>query len=391
MPESNNHDSSSPETQASKTSSSSWPLNFLLFSILGPVAAALLLYQLDSFDPAPLPLHELTQPVAAAPTRNAHILKGLEFLGAGALPGPEDVAYDPKSGLIYTGCADGWVKRVTVSVSAADSVVENWVNTGGRPLGLAHGHNGELLVADTEKGLLRISEDGAVELLTDEAEGVKFKLTDCVDVAKDGMIYFTDASYKYRLKDFILDILEGRPHGRLLSYDPTTKETKVLIHDLYFANGVAVSPDQNYVIFCETAMRRCRKYYLQGEKRGSIENFIDNLPGTPDNIRYDGEGHYWIALATEITPSWNLAFRYPFIRKGLAIMEKYTAGRPNMEKNASVMAVNMEGEPIAHYSDPKLALISSGSKIGKYLYCGSIVYPYIIRFDLEQYPAHSTT
>ena len=92
------------------------------------------------------------------------------------------------------------------------------------------------------------------ELLTDEAEGVKFKLTDCVDVAKDGMIYFTDAANIYSLKDFILDVSDGRPHGRLLSYDPTTKETKVLLHDLYFANGVAVSPNQNYVIFCETVM-----------------------------------------------------------------------------------------------------------------------------------------
>lgn len=26
--------------------------------------------------------------------------------------------------------------------------------------------------------------------------------------------------------------------------------------------------------------------------------FVDNLPGFPDNIRYDGEGHYWIALAS---------------------------------------------------------------------------------------------
>ncbi|KAK9948369.1 hypothetical protein M0R45_003949 [Rubus argutus] len=74
------------------------------------------------------------------------------------------------------------------------------------------------------------------------------------------MIYFTDAANKYSLKDFILDVLEGRPHGRLLSYDPTIKETKVLLQDLYFANGVAVSPDQNYVIFCETVMTRCRKY-----------------------------------------------------------------------------------------------------------------------------------
>ena len=91
-------------------------------------------------------------------------------------------------------------------------------------------------------------------MLTDEAEGVKFKLTDCVDVANNGMIYFTDAANKYSLKDFILDVSDGRPHGRLLSYDPTTKETKVLLQDLYFANGVAVSPDQNYVIFCETVM-----------------------------------------------------------------------------------------------------------------------------------------
>lgn len=30
-----------------------------------------------------------------------------------------------------------------------------------------------------------------------------------------------------------------------------------------------------------------------------MEKFID-LPGPPDNIRLDGEGHYWIALAMVI-------------------------------------------------------------------------------------------
>ncbi|CAB4318297.1 unnamed protein product [Prunus armeniaca] len=240
-------------------------------------------------------------------------------------------------------------------------------------------------------GLLKISEDGTVELLTDEAEGVKFKLTDCVDVAQNGMLYFTDASHKYSLKDFTSDILGGRPHGRLTSYNPTTKETEVLVHNLYFANGVAVSPDQNFVVLCETVMRRCRKYYLQGSKKGSVENFIDHLPGFPDNIRYDGEGQYWIALATEVTPFWDLALRYPFIRKVLAIVKRCAAGRPHMEKNAGVLAVNLNGEPTAHYSDPELFLISSGIKIGNYLYCGSIVNPYIIRLDVHQHPALPTT
>lgn len=61
--------------------------------------------------------------------------------------GPEDLVYDSGSGVLYTGCADGWVKRVSVN----DSVVEDWVNTGGRPLGLALGLNGEIIVADANK------------------------------------------------------------------------------------------------------------------------------------------------------------------------------------------------------------------------------------------------
>ncbi|KAF3440859.1 hypothetical protein FNV43_RR19145 [Rhamnella rubrinervis] len=376
-----------PDPPSKKTS---WPFNFLVFFVIVPVSAALVLYQLDSFDPAPLPVHELVGPVATSPKRNERLLHGSELVGVGSLLAPEDVAYDSKSGLIYTGCMDGWIKRVTVNESATESLVENWVNTGGRPLGLAHGLNNQVIVADADKGLLSISEEGKVEVLTDEAEGVKFKLTDCVDIATDGIIYFTDASHKYSLKHFAFDILEGKPNGRLMSYDPTTKQTKVLLHDLYFANGIAVSPDQSYLIFCETTMRRCRKYHLQGRNKGSVDKFIDRLPGMPDNIRYDGEGLYWIALVTEITPFWNLAVRHPFIRKVLAIMDRYV-GRPQTEKNSGVFAVDLEGKPVAHYYDPGLSLLSTGIKIGNHLYCGSVVYPYIIRLNLEQHPAQPTS
>ncbi|KAH0970992.1 hypothetical protein GBA52_023148 [Prunus armeniaca] len=93
----------------------------------------------------------------------------------------------------------------------------------------------------------------------------------------------------------------------------------------------------------------------------------------------------------EVTPFWDLALRYPFIRKVLAIVKRCAAGRPHMEKNAGVLAVNLNGEPTAHYSDPELFLISSGIKIGNYLYCGSIVNPYIIRLDVHQHPALPTT
>ncbi|KAL3720624.1 hypothetical protein ACJRO7_005443 [Eucalyptus globulus] len=357
-------------------------LTVTILSVLAPVLAITILYRLEPFDPAPLPPHGLSGTVAA-PRENSRMLRGTEMVGAGRVVGPEDVVYDPESGVIYVGCADGWVKQVEVSGSGKDFAVEDWVNTGGRPLGLALGRDGELIVCDSYKGLLKVSKrDGTVELLTDEAEGLKFNLTDGADVARDGTIYFTDASYKYTLKEAIWDVLEGQPHGRFLSYDPTTKETRVLARDLYFPNGVALSPDQSFVIFCETVMRWCKRYYITGERKGHIDTFIDRLPGYPDNIRYDGEGHYWIALYSGSSMFNKLLLKYPFIRKGAAILERFDR-RPVMDKNSGVFQVDLEGKPVAHYYDPQLSFISSGNKIGDYLYCGSLYYPYILRLKLD--------
>ncbi|XVF62271.1 hypothetical protein PTKIN_Ptkin08bG0204100 [Pterospermum kingtungense] len=375
---------SSPKVPSKRLS---WPL-LLFSSAMLPVIAAVVVYHLDSFDAAPMPLHELSQPPEPALLRNDRMLQGAELLGVGKFQGPEDIAYDPESEVIYTGSGDGWIKRVWLNESASDSVVENWVSTGGRPLGVALGLDNEVIVADAYKGLLNISREGAVEVLADEAEGLRFKFTDGVDVAKDGVIYFTDASQKYSFHEFARDVFEGRPYGRLLSYDPVSKRTQVLLTDIYFPNGVAVSPNQEYLVFCETSMRRCKKYYIQGNKKGHVEKFIDNLPGMPDNIRYDGEGHYWIALATENTMWWDLAFKYPLVRKALAIIER-AIGRVHMEKNSGVLAVDMGGKPVAQYRDVELNMISTGMKIKKHLYCGSVFYPYIIRLNLDQHGAEA--
>lgn len=49
----------------------------------------------------------------------------------------------------------------------------------------------------------------------------------------------------------------------------------------------------------------CEKYYVQGPKKGTIEKFCD-LPGMPDNIHYDGQGHYLIAMVTVMYPHVSL-------------------------------------------------------------------------------------
>ncbi|OVA19549.1 Strictosidine synthase [Macleaya cordata] len=355
-----------------------------------PVTVPLILYRVDQFDPASLPRHSLSWAPVKVPKHNSCVLRASERVGDGNLPGPEDFAYDAESGLIYTGCNDGWIKRVKVTESsgATDVKVENWVYVGGRPLGLAFGPDKQLVIAESFKGLMKVTREGEVKVLTDKAERLKFRLTNGVDVAEDGVIYFTDASYKYNLTEFMWDILEGRPYGRLISFDPSTNSTQVLVRDLYFANGVALSPQNDFVIFCETPLRRCRKYQTEGEKKGSVENFVDNLPGYPDNIRYDGEGLYWIALPTGKSLFWDIVMRYALVRKTMAMFIR-AIGIPKMRRNGGVVAVNLKGEVIALYTDTALSS-SSGIKIDHHLYYGSLVEPYIGRLDLNHHAAHST-
>ncbi|PWA98074.1 calcium-dependent phosphotriesterase superfamily protein [Artemisia annua] len=240
------------------------------------------------------------------------------------------------------------------------------------------------------KGLLKITQNGEIEVLATEAEGIKFGTSDAVTVAKNGILYFTDASSKYELNDFAIDIFEGRPYGRLMSYDPSTKQTKVIARDLYYANGVEMSPDQDFVIFCETPMMRCMRYYVEGEKEGLTEVFVDRLLGFPDNIRYDGEGHYWIGIPTEYTYELDLARKYPYIRKVLVFLERHWK-RPSIERNAGVMLVDLDGKLLERYYDPELKFVTTGIKIGEHLYLGNLINSFIVRLNLTQYPASETS
>lgn len=85
-------------------------------------------------------------------------------------------------------------------------------------------------------------------------------------------------------------------------------------------------------------MRRCRKFYINGKNAGHVEKFVESLPGLPDNIRYDGEGHYLIALATEFSTYWDLAYRYRFIRKVSGMVVRYL-GMPSMAKNSGFLSL----------------------------------------------------
>jgi len=114
-----------------------------------------------------------------------------------------------------------------------------------------------------------------------------------------------------------------------------------------------------------------------------VEKFIDNLPGFPDNIRYDGEGRYWITLSAGRTPQWDLLMKYPFVRKLVYLVEKFVA-LPHGVKNSGAVSVTPDGEPVSMYTDPRLALTTGWLKVGNHLYYGSLTENFLSRIDLTE-------
>ena len=203
---------------------------------------------------------------------------GLVRFAPGLGHGPEDIAV--KDGFVFTGLEDGRILKI--ALDGKTTVV--FANTGGRPLGMQHDAQGNLIVADAEKGLLSITPEGDVTTLTDSVDGRKMVFVDDLDIAADGLVWFSDVSKRLGYRDYQLGLWEGDGTGRLLTYNPATRETKVVVEGLRFANGFAIAHDQRFVLVNETAARRIRRHWLQDEQAGRTNILVDGLAGYPDNI-----------------------------------------------------------------------------------------------------------
>ncbi|KAL5768494.1 hypothetical protein ACOSP7_015041 [Xanthoceras sorbifolium] len=91
-------------------------------------------------------------------------------------------------------------------------------------------------------------------------------------------------------------MLKVKPHGQLLKYDLSSNKTSTLLDGLGFANGIALSRDEDYLVVCETWKFRCLKHWFKGGSKGDKEIFIQNLPDGPDNINLAPDGSFWIAI-----------------------------------------------------------------------------------------------
>jgi sugar lactone lactonase YvrE len=281
---------------------------------------------------------------------------------------PEDIAID-KDDRIYCGVMDGRIFRFP----ADGNRTELFADTHGRPLGLVFDHDGNLIVADAVKGLLSIALNGSITALSTQSEGVPFGCTNDVDVARDGTIYFTDSSWKFPLTQLKADLLEHQPNGRLLVYDSRTIQTRTLLRDLYFANGVAVSRDQSFVLVAETGAYRIRRFWLSGPKQGQSDVFIDNLPGFPDGILSNGRDTFWLAIVNPRDATLDQLLPHPFLRKVVFRLPSFL--QPDIRRYAFVLGLDQNGRVVRNLQDPSPQCFAQIANVVEHkgkLYFGSI-------------------
>ncbi len=320
-------------------------------------------------------------PGYTGPFKQNNRLRGVELLPIGDNHGPEDVALDSDN-RIYGATHEGNIVRLRADGSGA----ENWANTKGRPLGIDFDNQGNLIVADAYRGLLSITPDADVQELATEADGKPILYADDVDVAADGKIYFSDASTKFAAKAYagtlassLLDLMEHGGHGRLLVYDPAMGTATTLLDGLNFANGVAVSHDQNYVLVNETGSYRVVRYWIAGPHKGKSETFIANLPAFPDNISAGLDGRYWVALVSPRNRLLDSASDNPFLRKVVQRLPAFM--RPKAANYGHVIALNEKAEVVEDLQDPAggYPINTSAVETEDYLYLGSLAAPGIGR------------
>ena len=263
--------------------------------------------------------------------------------------GPEDATLG-QDGFVYATTLGGHIIRIR------NRRAENFAFVGGRPLGIETAGDGSLIVANAFTGLQRVDMNGHVTFLHGGEDADVF--ANNLAVAKDGTVYFSEASRKFGAKKYrdtldatLFDIMEHGAHGSVFSYNPASGEVDIVIRDLSYANGVAISDSGEFLLVVEMNEYRILKHWLAGPRKGKTEVLLDNLPGFGDNLKTGLNGRFWLGFAAPRNTIVDRFSEQPFVRKLIQRLPAFV--RPEPEMRSHVIAFNGDGEILMNMLDPK--------------------------------------
>jgi sugar lactone lactonase YvrE len=302
--------------------------------------------------------------------------------------GPEDIAIDDEGNIFCSArkskndFSDGVILKIDTS-----GIATIFCNTGSWLAGLHFDTLGNLIACDPERGLIRVDKKGDITILASEDEnGNQFLMPNDVDIASDGVIYFSNTSSKYESgkKNVMRIILEIKPDGGLYSYDPSTEKVTCLIDGLFFGNGVAVSQNDDFVLVVELAKYRVLRHWLKGERAGQTEVFLDNLSGIPNGVSRRKDGSFWLGFSTKRNDFLDNIQSKPGLKKFVFGIPLWL--QPKQEPFGMIMHLSENGKILKTYYDTSGKFVPEASSIEEnsgYLFIGGDMTEHIGKYKLK--------
>lgn len=191
---------------------------------------------------------------------------------------PEGPAIDRNGNLFVVDVDTGDISRIST-----EGDVEIFVNTGGAPNGAKFHANGDLYVADRQKGIIAISPEGRIRVIVEHFQGKKFNgPNDLVFDSKENL-YFTDPHGSSAENPFG-SVYKLASNGNLAC----------LASGLAFPNGVVLSKDEQFLFVADTRKNRILRYVFSPSFRSYIFSQLSGGWG-PDGLAFDVAGNLYVA------------------------------------------------------------------------------------------------
>ncbi|MFI3588531.1 hypothetical protein, partial [Klebsiella pneumoniae] len=126
--------------------------------------------------------------------------------------------------------------------------------------------------------------------------------------------------------------------------------------------------------------------WLNGERKGKLEIFIENLPGSPDNINLAPDGTFWIAIMKMDASRMKIVNSSKLIKYILAAYPKLIFRIIPIGGGAQVVNVAENGTIIRNFDDPTghvMSYVTSGLQVDDHLYLVSLSSDFIGKVPLN--------